>query len=569
MKAPFGEGRLLAMVAARHRPMFAASLIASTVNAAATVLLIGSIKSMIDGSATATPKLALLIAVVLLVIMVTQLASGAWISRVCAGQMAKMRRSLAAALAATDYEQIERIGQHRIYAAFTEDLPKIARGFGALPAVMLNTGIVICGLLYLGAISLPHLLILMVLIGCALLVSERVLLRRMQHYNAVLREAMNHLYRHIQGLVFGSKEMRLNAERELFFRERLFERSVEEIETASRRHEAVISAYNSWSATVVLMLLAGILWLSQAWLPMQPDQMIAFALVLMFLRGPVIAIVNNVPHLASGDMALKNLRSLGLARGSTRPVQRLHRAGQPWRELVLDQVSYAYQSADGNQAFRMAPLSLTIYQGEVLFITGGNGSGKSTLAKLITGLYQPTEGEIRCGGVRVTSLNREAYRAQFSAVFGDYYLFHEVLDEHGELVEDGELTGMLETYGLTSKVRAERGQWSTIELSQGQRKRLALIASLAEERPILVLDEWAAEQDPEFRRVFYTELIPAFKAAGKTIIAITHDDHYFHTADRVLKLDQGQVQSINPVSIAPTARLLRLSAAADGPPGAR
>ncbi|MBH9340157.1 cyclic peptide transporter, partial [Pseudomonas aeruginosa] len=85
------------------------------------------------------------------------------------------------------------------------------------------------------------------------------------------------------------------------------------------------------------------------------------------------------------------------------------------------------------------------------------------------------------------------------------------------------------------------GNFSTPDLSTGQRKRLALINAWLEERPVLVFDEWAADQDPAFRRVFYTELLPDLKRQGKTIIVISHDDRYFEMADQLIRLSAGKV----------------------------
>jgi putative ATP-binding cassette transporter len=90
-------------------------------------------------------------------------------------------------------------------------------------------------------------------------------------------------------------------------------------------------------------------------------------------------------------------------------------------------------------------------------------------------------------------------------------------------------------------------KFSTTKLSTGQRKRLALFAALAEKRPILILDEWAADQDPGFRLFFYNEILPYIKNENITIIAITHDETYFNLADRRLHLESGTITQINKI----------------------
>ncbi|HEV2735919.1 MAG TPA: ATP-binding cassette domain-containing protein, partial [Longimicrobiaceae bacterium] len=191
--------------------------------------------------------------------------------------------------------------------------------------------------------------------------------------------------------------------------------------------------------------------------------------------------------------------------------------------------------------FTLGAIDLRVWQGETLFLVGGNGSGKTTLAKLLLGLYAPEEGELRFGGRPVTDADRADYVHQFAAVFSDFYLFESLLG-----MESPELDALASRYlsklHLEHKVRVEGGKLSTTALSQGQRKRLALLTAYLEDRPIYLFDEWAADQDPVFKEVFYLELLPELKARGKTVIVISHDDHYYGVADRIIKLDYGRIE---------------------------
>lgn len=174
-----------------------------------------------------------------------------------------------------------------------------------------------------------------------------------------------------------------------------------------------------------------------------------------------------------------------------------------------------------------------------MFLIGGNGSGKSTLAKLITGLYWPTGGHIRFAGQRITPQNRRWYQQHFSTIFADFYLFERLL---GLSPPQSALQTYLQQLQLDRRVRIQAGHFSTTDLSQGQRKRLALLAAYAENRPIYLFDEWAADQDPAFRELFYTRFLTDLTSQGKTVIVISHDNHYFHLADRLIKLDYGQIE---------------------------
>jgi putative pyoverdin transport system ATP-binding/permease protein len=190
--------------------------------------------------------------------------------------------------------------------------------------------------------------------------------------------------------------------------------------------------------------------------------------------------------------------------------------------------------------FALGPVDLAFSPGELVFLIGGNGSGKTTLAKVIVGLYAPENGHILLDGVEVDEARRDRYRQLFSVVFSDFYLFDSLLGIRLERLDQA-AQALLEALQLSHKVTIDQGVFSTLDLSQGQRKRLALLVAYLEDRPFYLFDEWAADQDPLFKDVFYRRLLPALKAKGKTVVVITHDDRYFHLADRLIKLESGQV----------------------------
>jgi putative ATP-binding cassette transporter len=216
-------------------------------------------------------------------------------------------------------------------------------------------------------------------------------------------------------------------------------------------------------------------------------------------------------------------------------------AGATWKSMELVGVTHTYHREGEPGGFILGPIDLTLEPGELLFITGGNGSGKTTLAKLLLGLYIPEEGDVYLDGKVLTDETREQYRQLFSVVFSDFYLF-ESLFGLDSVHLDANARKYLTQLQLDHKVKVEQGALSTIELSQGQRKRLALLTAYLEDRPIYLFDEWAADQDPLFKEIFYHQLLPELKAKGKALIVISHDDRYYHVADRVIKLDYGKLQ---------------------------
>jgi putative ATP-binding cassette transporter len=178
-----------------------------------------------------------------------------------------------------------------------------------------------------------------------------------------------------------------------------------------------------------------------------------------------------------------------------------------------------------------------------LFLVGGNGSGKTTLLKLITALYPPDEGGIRVDDLVIGPTNAQSYRNLFSAIFSDFHLFeklHGLGDATPERVNE-----LLRRMELSDKTAFEGGRFTNINLSTGQRKRLALVVAYLEDKPVYLFDEVAADQDPHFRRYFYETMLPELKAKGRTIVVVSHDDRYFHLADRVLKMDDGKLSELS------------------------
>jgi putative ATP-binding cassette transporter len=217
-------------------------------------------------------------------------------------------------------------------------------------------------------------------------------------------------------------------------------------------------------------------------------------------------------------------------------------AALPLESLAVRHLEFDYRDAEGARLFQLGPLDLEIAAGETVFFVGGNGSGKSTLLKLLTSLYEPRSGSLLVNDGPLLDENRQSYREQVGAVFSDYHLFGRLYGlEH---VTDAQANEMIDFLGLHGKTRVEDGKLETLDLSGGQRKRLGFLVALLEDRPILVLDEVAADQDPDFRRRFYDEILPELQRRGKTLLLATHDDLYFHAADRLVVLDEGKIREI-------------------------
>jgi putative ATP-binding cassette transporter len=251
-------------------------------------------------------------------------------------------------------------------------------------------------------------------------------------------------------------------------------------------------------------------------------------------------LTNMLPNFGRADIALQKIENLGLSMGQHASEQEMvYALTRPWRRLELRKAIFTYRQEARDGDFTLGPIDFVLRPGEILFVVGGNGSGKSTLAKLAVGLYSPDGGEIRLDEQPINDENREWYRQHFSVIFSDFYLFEDLLGLESPSL-DQRARDYLCLLQLEHKVQVQNGGLSTTSLSQGQRRRLALLTAYLEDRPIYVFDEWAADQDPQYKEVFYTQLLPELKARGKGVIVITHDDRYFHLADRIFKLEYGK-----------------------------
>ncbi|MEQ1846907.1 MAG: cyclic peptide export ABC transporter, partial [Nitrospira sp.] len=268
---------------------------------------------------------------------------------------------------------------------------------------------------------------------------------------------------------------------------------------------------------------------------------------------PIWGIIGALPTIERGQVALENIERLGVSLDVSPeevlpvPLAAFEAGVSPlvqWSDVV-----YSYGEETGIEApFMLGPISLALHPGELVFVIGGNGSGKSTFVKVFTGLYQPSTGSVTLANTTITDANREWYREHFSVVFSDFHLFNRLLGQTASQVERL-APEYLRLMQMEQKVTVQERTFSTIDLSQGQRKRLALVTAYLEDRPIYVFDEWAADQDPHYKEIFYHTLLPALRERGKLVIVITHDDRYFHLGDQIIKLEDGKiVEYVSPVS---------------------
>jgi putative ATP-binding cassette transporter len=470
----------------------------------------------------------------------TRLASQLLFDSVGTRAIFELRLQLCREILATPLQELEAIGAPRLLASLADDVTSITTALTQLPMLSMQTAVIVAASVYM--LWLSPSLFLVVLGGLVLtLATYRLPLLRRGRYFARLRAETDAMFAHFRDLIYGAKELKLHRRRRQAFVATDLIPTGEAMSRSMFVGNSVFTAANAWSNLLFFTVLGVIVFGLGGRAPM--TVLAGYTLALVYLKPPLEVIVLSLPILERATTAAAAIETLGL-RLAPPPAGAGSWAGEggaAWRTLELKGIVHTYQVAGEESAFTVGPIDLTLTPGETVFLIGGNGSGKTTLAKMLTGLYAPESGEVRLDGVPVTGENRDEYRQRFAAVFSDFFLFQRLAGREGEDT-GGTAADYLARLQLDGKVRIEDGAFSTVDLSQGQRKRLALIAACLEDRPIHLFDEWAADQDPQFKAVFYREILPGLKAQGKTVVVISHDDHYYGEADRLIKLTNGRIE---------------------------
>lgn len=528
--------QLLLLVWRQYRWPFIAVMALSLASAALGIGLIAFINvrliEMVDTSLSVLPEFLGLLLLLMAVTLGSQLA----LTALGHHFVFRLRSEFIKRILDTQVERIEQLGSASLLAGLTSDVRAITIAFVRLPELVQGIILTFGSAAYLAWLSskmlaVTALWIVITIWGGFLLVS------RVYKHMAVLRETEDKLYNDYQTVLEGRKELTLNRERAEHIFNHLYIPDAHEYRHHIIRADTFHLSAVNWSNIMMLGAIGLVFWMANSLGWADTNVAATYSLTLLFLRTPLLSAVGALPTLLSAQVAFKKLKKFDLAPFKSefpRP-----QAFPNWQTLELRNVTFRYQ----DNAF-VGPINLTIHRGELLFLIGGNGSGKSTLAMLLTGLYQPQSGEILLDGKALSAEKPEDYRKLFSAVFTDVWLFDRLLGPEGQQADPALVEKWLAHLQMSHKLELQDGKILNLKLSKGQKKRVALLLALAEERDIILLDEWAADQDPHFRREFYQVLLPLMQAMGKTIFAISHDDHYFIHADRLLEMRDGKLSEL-------------------------
>jgi putative pyoverdin transport system ATP-binding/permease protein len=455
----------------------------------------------------------------------------------------KLRTRLMDMIRRSELLELERVGRARIVASVTSDTAVLTQASNMLCFTVQGAVLIFFVGLYVAYLSLAAFLLTVVIFtGAAIVFHYKNSRLAAQKSESAAWE--RRLFDRLIDFLDGFKEVRLNRARS----DALYEDAIEVSKTAANikiRTQAETFKMIVTSQISMYILLGAVVFVA----PNISDSLGGTSIAktttaLLFVVGACFGLVQSIPILLNANTAADRIARLQAALQETvvdvSPVDLT--APRHFERIEMHNIVFRYVDKFSDTVFKIGPIDFTLRSGELVFITGGNGSGKSTFLRVLSGLYPPDSGDVMLDGMRINDANRDQYRALISGIFFDYHLFQRLYGIPD--ADTAEIARLLAQFRLTDKTSLADGEFRTLDLSGGQRRRLALIVSLLEKRPIMLLDEWTAEQDPEFRRKFYDELLPDMMRAGATVIVITHDDRYLdelHLPARRIRMDEGRI----------------------------
>lgn len=451
----------------------------------------------------------------------------------------RLRKRFVTLIHHCELETIERVGKEKIYTTLGEELQTISHFSQLFVIAAQSTFLIFFSLIYIAFLSIPAFCIIL----CALFIGSMLSVQRSQEIRGQMEKLFEHENRVMSDLtdvIDGFKEIKLNRLKAEKIQQQVYDNS--EKMTVARNKIGTLFTRDYVSSQISFYIVIGAIIFVTPSITDELDDLVKIAAATLFLIGPISSLVGAIPNYSRANAASRNIdeleRILKQERRASHDVEPIEK----FDSIILKDLYFQHAKVEGEREFGIGPIDLTIKKGQLIFVSGGNGSGKTTFLRLFTGLYPKKSGRIYVDDVAIDDCNIEAYRDMFSPVFSDFHLFKTLYGV--KPFEQQEADELLRYMEIHNKVGISNNVFSTVKLSGGQRKRLGLIASLLEKRPICVFDEWAADQDPIFRHKFYTEILPKIKADGFTVLAITHDDKYFDCADAHYAMRDGKLELI-------------------------
>ncbi len=452
--------------------------------------------------------------------------------------------SLCAKIVRAPLRRSEQRGAANILVTLTDDVSWVTWAIQCFPQLIMNAAVVLgCGF-YLAWLSWETFLGVVGVTALGAL-GYQWLHRSAFSVISAAREARSGLFGHFRSLTDGLKELLMHRARRQEFVNEEIRRAADSYRRMNIEATRKQSLAETWTQVSFYSLVGFIIFLFPSVATVSPEALTGYVVAVLYMMSPIWGIIGALPTIERGQVALENIERLGVSLDAEHEDIRAAESVDVEPEILpivqWSDVMFSYGEEQGvGTPFSLGPISLALHPGELVFVIGGNGSGKSTFVKVLTGLYQPSQGQMMLADKTITDVNREWYREHFSVVFSDFHVFKKLLGQ-SDIQAERLAPHYLRMLHMEEKVSVRERTFSTLDLSQGQRKRLALVTAYLEDRPIYVFDEWAADQDPQYKDIFYKTLLPDLRERGKLVVVITHDDRYFHLGDQVIKLEDGKV----------------------------
>lgn len=455
----------------------------------------------------------------------------------------RIRQRLFAQIALADFVKLEAIGQERLFKNITQSTRVISQNSHLIGMCFRSVMLLIAVMIYVFWISTLAFFLIIGVIGVGIVIYLRMG-KRLGEWFGKLGLVEAEMFKKIADLFRGIKEVRMWSRRSDTLHRSFEDVSAKKAEYGHKAHD-LISRQMIMGMSAFYILLAVVVFIVPAYSGNMTTELSKISTAILFMIGPIAVMVQSMSVFAQIEGSATRMLELSTELSGIREdidEENPKKLPAEFDQITFEATTFTYPNRDPRHGFVLGPIDLAVTSGELLFVTGGNGSGKSTLIKLLTGLYRPEGGKIRIDQIELGVQSITSYRNLIATVFSDFHLF---ADLHGvDQIDPEEANYWLERFEISHVTAIRDGRFVTTALSSGQRKRLGLITAILEKRPILVLDEWAADQDPTFRKKFYTDILPELKKRGMTVIAVTHDDHYFEMADRRIHLENGKLSEV-------------------------